>query len=724
MSNIIRIDDAKGVPHFYDFGTKNSSFLLTAQELKSKGIKNWYFMLEVKNPHLGVQDLDPYDPNITPENIGRIHIENKQNPWFFFREVAKVPVRGAGNLPTDLLRASTAAIWCFMHNIDFMLCQPRQTKKSTWLTLIVEYAMLYGVQNVDIPYMHIRQDRCLENAEMLRDYICALPPYINPWYGRTKLPGTKSLKYDEHNTGVAIISSADSEVKAKDKMRGMTLFLSMLDEWEYIPYIASVLEGATPAIISGREIVKNNGGTACMMMASTPGDLETSTGKEAQRIIDQTPRFCEELYDFTDEELQNYFDGVTRPDENGNPQQITSLYIEYDYIQCRKDEKWLREQYNEAVKLNKISEYRRGILLDRFRGGANGSFFEQKDIDFIQEHVRHPDHDVFLMKKYHLYVYDHPIFVPDLNSQTPYFDMSIPYLIGIDCATGKGGDSTAICITHPYTLLPVAELESPWMGGLDLMRVVTILAKMLPRALFCLESNMTGVDIIDFVQESQLENRFYHDPRATEMTKNVIDPIPDSNHISLRKRAEAKRHFGTYVSSKVRDTMFNILRETLRDYRHLVTSQMLVKEITTLVQFKNGKIAADNGEHDDMVMAYLHTRYVLQYGYDLARFGIDKSKCTFSKATKIMADFEKSMDEERVDNTTGLENSTYEAQLLQDMSTHSDSIENVNGHDEYGYTYNQYKPFGSSNGQPLQQTNDVVHSTASSLAFFREVNNF
>lgn len=119
MSGIIEINGK-----YYDFGTKNSSFLLTAQELKTLGIKNYYFMLEVKHPEIGVQDIDPYDENISPENVGRVVIECRDNPWFFFREVARVCVGGAGNVPPILTRASCAAVWCFINSFDFKLCQP------------------------------------------------------------------------------------------------------------------------------------------------------------------------------------------------------------------------------------------------------------------------------------------------------------------------------------------------------------------------------------------------------------------------------------------------------------------------------------------------------------------------------------------------------------------------------------------------------------------------
>ena len=454
-----------------------------------------------------------------------------------------------------------------------------------------------------------------------------------------------------------------------------------------------------------------------MMFASTPGDLETTTGKAAQRIIDKTPVFSEHLYDFTEEELRNYFDGVTQPDENGNPMQITMLYIEFNYIQLRKTEKWLREQYNEAVRLNKMAEYRRGVLLQRFRGGE-GSFFSQEDIDYIQQNYREPEYDIFILKKYHLYVYKHEIRVPDLNSSTPYFDMLTPYLIGIDCATGKDGDNTAVCIVHPYTLEVVAELISPYMGALDLMRVITVIAQMIPKGVFCLESNYNGADIIDFVQESQLEHRFYHDPRI-ELTKNVLEPKdPD---YSIKKKAKEKKHFGTWVSPKTRDAMFNILKNTLKDYRHLVNSKYVVKDICNLVEHKNGKIAADDGEHDDMIMAYLHTRYVLQYGYDLTRFGIDKSLCTFEKSSQVMEEYEKSIDQNTVDNTLPYDTPTiYEEQLLRDLTaSRNNDFGGTGGIDAYGYTQNQYNRY---NGMMPQEDVDTLSN--SDMAFFRDVNSF
>ena len=683
MSNIIQLPDADGIPRYYDFGTRNSSFLLTAKELKELGIKHWYFMLEVKHPEFDIFDLDPYSAALSREHVGRILIECKDNPWYYLREVIKIPIRGGSKTNLYLHRAGCAAIWCFMHSFDFQLVQPRQTYKTTVLTAIMSYMVLFVYQNIDIMYMHKTEKRCSENVGILRDYIMALPKYLNPWSKMKHPPGTQSLRYEKHNVSVAVVSAARRETDATDKSRGYSLFTSFIDECEFIPYMKAVLDGAGPTIAQARITAKNEGLPSCMMFASTPGDLETQEGRDWQSIIDGLPVFDESLYDKTTAELEDMKRVTPKPNDPPDRKPTTMLYIEFNYIQLRKDADWLRMQYFEAVKNQSIGEYRRGVLLQRFRG-EGGSFFQQADLDYIQQHIREPDYCIKLMDKYELFVYKHQIAYPDLTSRTPYFDMNVPYLIGMDCATGKNGDNTTFCIVHPYTLEVVGELLSPVMGGLDLMRCVTILAKMIPRALFCLESNMTGVDVIDFVQESpHLENRFYHDPRAAELTKNVTNPHDVKGGI------------------------------------HLIYTKYLVQDIANLVDVK-GKMQAASGAHDDLVMAYLHTLYVLKYGFDLGRFGINKNLCTYSKTADILEQYHQSVNESVVDNRpmeSSLLSSSYEAQMYHDIiDANYNGYDREDNRDVYGYTRNDYL----KNSQ--LPTADVVKATREGLSMLMDVN--
>lgn len=709
MSNILNINGK-----YYDLGTKNSSFLLTAQELKTLGIKNWYFMLEVKNPHLGVQDIDPWKKDITAEEIGKVILECKMNPWYFFRQVIKIPVRGTGICDPILHRAAASLIWCFDHSIDVMLCQPRQTWKTTWCSMVVAYMFLFEYQNTLIPYLHIGEGRCLENADILRDYIVdGLPSYMNPWSKQKKLPGLKSLKYDEHGTGIAIISTADSESKAKDKLRGYTLFGAFIDEWEYLPYINNIISGGAPAMISAREIAQKRHIRTCIMYSSTPGDLETPTGKAAQRMIDATPKFSEQMYDMTDEELKTMFSGMIQETEDGQ-QQVTTLYIEYNYHQLRKTESWKNTQYTKAVQANDISEYRRGIILQRYRG-SDGSIFRQEDIDYITQHVREPDYEIFLLKKYHLYVYKHEIRYPNLNSDTQYFDTKLPYLVGIDIGAGTGtGDNTTCVVVNPYTLEVVAELASPYLGGgLELMRVIIELAKLMPKCIFCPETNTIGKVLLEMIQETQLEYRFYHDPQL-DLTKNVVSR-DDTSPSALAQRAKNRSYIGTNVTPKIRNYMMELLKRNVHDYRDLINTKLLVKDITNLTIMR-GKIQADTGEHDDVVMAYCHVLYVLNYGYDLTRFGIDKNLCTFESGSDDIIEYEQQQSEETVNNLVPYDHPTiYEEQLLNDLINSPLHQEIRGGIDEYGYSYQQYH--GSTR---KIQTNETL--SASDVAFFQDCN--
>lgn len=720
MSSIVEIDGK-----YYDFGTKNSSFLITAQELKTLGIKNFYFMLEVKHPDIGVQDIDPFDPDITPENIGRVIVECRDNPWYFFREVARACVGGAGNVPPILTRASCAACWCFIHSFDFKLCQPRQTYKSTWCTIILEYMFLFSYRDIKIPMLHLDLGRCEESAGIFRDYVGALPSYMNPWHGWKKPPGIQSLKYPGHNTEVTLLSQPKNQDDASNKLRGKTTFGAMFEEYEYLKHFSSVMEGAGPALDSARSIAKNYGIRACIMMLSTPGNLETEEGREAKRMIDATPKFNEHMYDLTEEEVLKLFEPVEMADGTTR-EPINSFYIEFNYKQLRRDDRWLQAQYQRAVSNGRIDEYRRGVLLQRYRG-ADAVLFDQADIDYIQSHVQVPSHTLFLLNRFNMYVYNHKIVTPDINSDTPYFDINLPYMVGIDVAGGGNGDNTTLIGVNPYTLEIAFEIEEPYIGISDLMKLIAIVAKLMPRAFFCLETNSVGKAVVDLVQESSLISRFYHDPKL-DLTANATQGVMISSIDAAKRKAQQKYYIGTYVTPKVRENMLDLLKRYVKEYRHLLNSKFLVDDILNLERKKNGKIEAANGCHDDMVMAYLHILYVLHYGSELGRFGIDKTRCSYENARRVVSDYEAAVAADTINNVVPYKDpNSYENQMLRDM------IDNPNlaqytlpgGRDEYGYRHDDYA--GAVNPAMQRPRTDepgfAPALDAATMARFLDINN-
>jgi hypothetical protein len=77
-----------------DFDTSNRSFVELAAIYKKMGVKNFAFILALHDQSL--KGIDPFSENLTKDQQARIALECRTNPWYFFREVARVPGGGDG----------------------------------------------------------------------------------------------------------------------------------------------------------------------------------------------------------------------------------------------------------------------------------------------------------------------------------------------------------------------------------------------------------------------------------------------------------------------------------------------------------------------------------------------------------------------------------------------------------------------------------------------------
>ena len=116
---------------YYDMGTTNTSFLQVAKDLKRLGIKNCYFMLEIYD--ISLISVDPYavDPKtgkttLTKDQIARIINECVRNPWYYLREISRIPEQGGDGIPYKANRGNIAQAWCTLHGIDSWLTLPRR----------------------------------------------------------------------------------------------------------------------------------------------------------------------------------------------------------------------------------------------------------------------------------------------------------------------------------------------------------------------------------------------------------------------------------------------------------------------------------------------------------------------------------------------------------------------------------------------------------------------
>ena len=138
---------------YYDTGTKNKSFLQVAKDLNKLGIKNYYFMLEIKDYTL--VDVDPYSPNLTQDQVSRIMTECTRNIWYYLREICRIPSQGGVGVSFKANRGNIAQTWCVLHGIDSWLCLPRQQGKTQSCLAIFAWAYSFGTNDSNFIFINI-----------------------------------------------------------------------------------------------------------------------------------------------------------------------------------------------------------------------------------------------------------------------------------------------------------------------------------------------------------------------------------------------------------------------------------------------------------------------------------------------------------------------------------------------------------------------------------------
>lgn len=306
--------------------------------------------------------------------------------------------------------------------------------------------------------------------------------------------------------------------------------------------------------------------------------------------------FSEKLYDKVESELAEY---IQKNSRNG------FVYIEFTYKQIGMDEAWYKDVCA-TLNWDKI-KIKREILLQRIRGNSK-SPFDPDDVDEINSYRTHPIEEHIIHNDFLLRVY-RPI------------DKAVPYIIGVDCATGTNNDSTVATFVDPYTLCPVAIIKSPLIDEPDAAEIlIELIMRFAPKAVLAIERNNIGSSIINIIRRTKYATRLYNDP--TKMDNTPDDKLDRTGQ--LEKKANNSRHWGIYTEGKSRERMMQILLLRVKDNKDGFVCNEIIDDINNLIQKSNGRIEAESGKHDDCIMSYLIALYTYMNGYKLSRYGIIK----------------------------------------------------------------------------------------------------
>ncbi len=587
----------------YDFKTTNTTFLKVARELKLLGVKEYYFMLEVKNPI--ITTIDPWSPTITPDQIQWVMLECVQNIWYFLREISMIPVQGGPPMHYSAHRGNIAQAWCAMHGIDSDLNIPRQTGKTQSAIALFVWAYLFGTSNSQAVFLNKDEEASKTNLTRLKTQLDLLPPYLRFAHAYSaddgkvikEVKNAKKIKHPINGNEIIVKGRAATQEAALNIARGLTAPLLYYDEFEFTSKILTIVRNSAPVYVTASQNAKKNHAAYWRIFTSTPGDLDTPSGQEGMVLVDGMPRWTDSLYNLTFDEIREYMKA------HGT---VNIMYIEYSYQQLGKTEKWFDEM---AESVGDPLTVKREVLLQRLRG-SNESPFDRDDIEYLNSNKRFPISDIIICNHFKLDLYEK-------------LDKHIPYLVGIDCSTGANQDNNAMTIINPYTLCVVAEFKCCYIGEVDFAAVMeSLILDYIPRGVLCIERNSVGDAIIDMLLRRRISDRLYFD-RSRDLLQEEINRETSVESI-LKKKASVKNHYGVFTSPKSRERMMAILQRQVCEFKDKIYTSNLVDDICSLVKTSSGKVEAAKGKHDDCVMSYLIAMYVYYHGDNLGTFGIRK----------------------------------------------------------------------------------------------------
>ncbi len=206
---------------------------------------------------------------------------------------------------------------------------------------------------------------------------------------------------------------------------------------------------------------------------------------------------------------------------------------------------------------------------------TSGSFFESDTMERLQESEVEPIEKIKMF-----------------NGEAWKFQEPIHgrfYIAGVDTAPEFGEDRSAITVWDYQTMEQVYEYQGKCKVA-DFEKVVKLVCLMYP-GLLVVESNSYGNQVVESIYNSEFSTLLYKEKRGGE---NKLVP-------------------GLATTAKTRPLMIDSLYSHVSEFPETIKSKRLVLELVGLVSKPSGRVEAEAGGYDDLVMATSCVLYVRKW---------------------------------------------------------------------------------------------------------------
>ena len=568
-----------------DYSTSNSSFIKMYKKLKVKGIQKNKFFLQLYDKFL--VNVDPLnEKKLTEEQKIRILQEISINKWYFLREIVRIPVPG-GVSRYKLNAGNLALNYCKSLNLNIIEVLPRQNYKTISEICDDIWVYYFGGENTNIIYGNKELADSKLNLRRFKDIVEKLPKYIKDTITNVSedTDNETGIRNAKNNNTIKALSSPHDIGGAEKLGRGLTTPIIWLDEFAFLKYNWAVYGSAAPAQSEAMLAAKLNNSPYGKIITTTPNNIDTPEGKYCRDMIDNACNFEEEMYDWDKEKILKYIDKNSMND---------FIYIEFSYKELGRSEEWFRLQCR-ALNNDRLL-IKRELLLE-WTQATDVSPFSEEELESIFKHIKEPIAKIFLLGFYKLNVYKN-------------IDPLKKYIVGVDVAAGLDRDNSAVTLTDPDTLEPVADFQNNSIDTVELTKLLLELGlKYFVNSIFVIERNNLGKAIIDNLLRTPLAHRLYYEYREVLAERKIADGIT-----TVKKKVKTKV-YGVNTDPDSRSKMVKeILYYIVNNEPEKILSKNIYDDIKNLERKKTGKIEHSSGKHDDALFSYLFTRYILIYG--------------------------------------------------------------------------------------------------------------
>lgn len=307
----------------------NLSFTRVSNQLKELGIKNHDFFIRTYDKDL--KKIDPYSNTLPMYMRIRVHAECIRNPWYYLREIARIPCQDGYSKAFELNLGNLAAIWCCLNNINFYITTPRETYRTSSILSIMNWIFLFGVINTEF----LLFERTPEDVDMNLDKMLLQQKFLPDYLTHDIFKCQEYILNFHNNNKIYTKNSPNSQSKADNLGRMLTMPIQFFDNMEFIPHLETIIGTSSPVFHTSHNKTLDIGGKSCRMFSSVVNNTETSNGFINKKIVTNSIEWNEVMCDLGGRHIKDFVRENSIND---------MVYINYPYHMLGKDEHWFKTQ--------------------------------------------------------------------------------------------------------------------------------------------------------------------------------------------------------------------------------------------------------------------------------------------------------------------------------------------------------------------------------------------